>query len=405
MWFSDPAWWEVLMAVATVVVMIVGLVLQQRYRQRSIVRRESMRQQQDQVSLARLDAVKNIRKPSARRKPSPRVTEEIPSESAETQAHQSAERHSRGSGRRIGILLVVAAGLGAGLGTFIGLFDDWTASGRSSSWLSKGKTLAIEKMDEEKCKYEPNIKIYMPKHVSLRQEQRRQFDEWGPNLEVVLKCFEKAVEEDPNNPLAHRLKADLLSQMTPPRSEKALRAYDACLAIRPNDFEALVGKALVLRDMNRQREGLTYVDKALSLDDSRKGAWLLKARLHLETEEEPDEAFRASLEALAQDPEYTEAWILNGISHGRLGRWAESQSALSKATHLDERDVLSLSTEDFPDDATVWVARAVWFKHRGDLSDATECFQKALQCKKVEIPGEERQRILAEVAVPPELEF
>jgi predicted O-linked N-acetylglucosamine transferase (SPINDLY family) len=82
---------------------------------------------------------------------------------------------------------------------------------------------------------------------------------------------------------------------------QALAAYDAALALEPEQLEALIARALVLYQLKRRAEALTSIDAALDLDPTNATALEIRARLLLLLKDgaRAESALRA---ALAQQP-------------------------------------------------------------------------------------------------------
>ncbi len=90
------------------------------------------------------------------------------------------------------------------------------------------------------------------------------------------------------------------------QSAKAIPFFDKCLAISYTDMDAYLEKSIALYDLEKYKESLTVLDKAIALQNNFDAAYYYKGRT-LEKLNNSAEAIEAYRLALMYDPQYTEA--------------------------------------------------------------------------------------------------
>ncbi len=90
------------------------------------------------------------------------------------------------------------------------------------------------------------------------------------------------------------------------QSAKAIPFFDKCLAISYTDMDAYLEKSIALYDLEKYKESLTVLNKAIALQNNFDAAYYYKGRTleKLNINLEAIEAYRL---ALMYDPQYTEA--------------------------------------------------------------------------------------------------
>ncbi len=90
------------------------------------------------------------------------------------------------------------------------------------------------------------------------------------------------------------------------QAAKAIPFFDKCLAISYTDMDAYLEKSIALYDLEKYKESLSVLDKAIALQNNFDAAYYYKGRT-LEKLNNPAEAIEAYRLALLYDPQYTEA--------------------------------------------------------------------------------------------------
>ena len=80
----------------------------------------------------------------------------------------------------------------------------------------------------------------------------------------ALKAFDKAIELNPQNPIALDGKGTALYNLN--KSNEELKAFDKAIELNPQDTIALNGKGIALRDLGKSDEALKAFDKAIELN-------------------------------------------------------------------------------------------------------------------------------------------
>jgi tetratricopeptide (TPR) repeat protein len=172
------------------------------------------------------------------------------------------------------------------------------------------------------------------KAISLRNVHR--YEEAAAEIHLLL-------AQDPESAFAYFQLALTYSAMPEGAKEKALEAINGAIAIEPTDPDYLSTKALILNDMDRNKEALGVANDALGIEPGFY-QWFAKAS-SLAGLRKWSEAREACDKALELDPDYDSALDLknnllriqgdlDGAESGtmeQLSRNAESPAALSNA--------------------------------------------------------------------------
>ncbi len=92
----------------------------------------------------------------------------------------------------------------------------------------------------------------------------------------ALACFDKAIQQAPDNALAHSNRGLLLGEIN--RHEEALASCDRAIALMPTLAEAFVNRGHALRALNKYEEAFRSYEQALSLSPELPflvGLWLM----------------------------------------------------------------------------------------------------------------------------------
>ena len=193
------------------------------------------------------------------------------------------------------------------------------------------------------------------KAISLRNLHR--YDDAIAELHLIL-------AQDPENAFVFFQLALTYSAM-PDRDAKALEAIDGALGVEPNDADYLSTKALILVDLDRDKEALKVADEAVALDpDSYQ--WYARATA-LSGLRKWKDAKKACEQALEIDPDYDAALNLKNVL-------ARVQGDLDSAD-MGTMQQLSRNAEN-----PVALSNAGWTQlQRGERAKAEELFREALR--------------------------
>ncbi|MCX6841550.1 MAG: serine/threonine-protein kinase [candidate division WOR-3 bacterium] len=182
--------------------------------------------------------------------------------------------------------------------------------------------------------------------------------------EEAIRCFDKALELDPQEALAWDNKGSSLDSLG--RYEEAIRCYDKALELDPRNAAVWYNKGLSLDSLDRYEEAIHCHDKALELDPRFALAWCNKGNC-LSSLGHYEEAVRSYDKALELDPRKAGAWDNKGFSLNLLGRYDDAIRCFDKALELDPRY------------ASAWLSKGASLHELGRHEEALSCFDKALE--------------------------
>ena len=87
----------------------------------------------------------------------------------------------------------------------------------------------------------------------------------------AIKCYDKAIEIDPDNPVVWNNKGLALDSLG--KYDEAITSYDKAIKIDPNDADAWNNKGLALDSLGKYDEAITSYDKAIKIDPNDADAW------------------------------------------------------------------------------------------------------------------------------------
>jgi tetratricopeptide (TPR) repeat protein len=157
------------------------------------------------------------------------------------------------------------------------------------------------------------------------------------DVEKSLLYFDAALKQQPNAVLLCS-RGTVLGALG--RHAEALAAYDAVLAINPQDAIAHYGRACVLYDLGRHAEALAAYDASLAIDPQHavahcsRGTMLGILGRHVE-------ALAAYDASLAIDPQHAVAHCSRGTMLGILGRHVEALAAYDAALAIDPQRAIA----------------------------------------------------------------
>ena len=189
---------------------------------------------------------------------------------------------------------------------------------------------------------------FVDHYVAERRAQTlRQWMKIGIGLAVVALIlgvlFNTVLKPDPAVVEAQaRYEASLKALAETRDYETALAEIDQGLAVRPDDFEALILKGIILQLMERPDDAEAVFDEAAALAPSQEFVALGKGRVRMMLGH-PLIAKELAEESIALNEEFAEGWFLLGQTYDQLGQTPEAFEAMEKASELaleQENDTL-----------------------------------------------------------------
>jgi Flp pilus assembly protein TadD len=148
--------------------------------------------------------------------------------------------------------------------------------------------------------------------------------------EQAVECFDKALEENPNDSWAWFNKGVSLHRLG--SLGEALYCYDRALELSPNDADLLSNKGIALRTLGRADEAVECYKKALEINPVDSGIW-------------------SNL----------------GVTYRVLGQTDEALKSYDKALDIDQYDV------------GVWLNKAAALQSEGRFDEAINCYEAVLK--------------------------
>jgi tetratricopeptide (TPR) repeat protein len=228
-------------------------------------------------------------------------------------------------------------------------------------WNNKGNEELRNKKPQEalKCfdkaiELEPNNPIYWCiKGIALYLLER---------YEEAIECYDKAIELNPNNPDYWDNKANALKELE--RHEEAIECYDKAIELNPNNPGYWSGKGIALMELKRYEEAIECYDRAIELNPNNPWYWIIKgiALMELKRYEEAIECYDRAIKLNPNNPIY---WNIKGNALSSLKRYEEAIECYDRAIKLN------------PNDPIYWNNKAVVLEELGRHIEAEKCYQKA----------------------------
>jgi len=129
-------------------------------------------------------------------------------------------------------------------------------------------------------------------------------------------------------------------------SDLALDYYNSALAVRPDDDEALYGKAIYLQNQKRYEEAMELYEYMVSVDDQNTLAWYNQGYIALEINNDPETATAYFERAIELFPEYIDAIYNLGLCYERTGDFDTAQVYYKQALEINPQyDLAALGME------------------------------------------------------------
>ncbi len=148
--------------------------------------------------------------------------------------------------------------------------------------------------------------------------------------EQAIECFDKALDENPNDSWAWFNKGVSLHRLG--LLGEALFCYDKALTYNPNDSDLMSNKGILLRTLGKTDEALECYERALELSPHDPGIW-------------------SNL----------------GVTYRVLGMVDKALEAYNKALEIDSQDV------------GVWLNKAAALQSEGRFDEAIQCYESILK--------------------------
>jgi tetratricopeptide (TPR) repeat protein len=87
----------------------------------------------------------------------------------------------------------------------------------------------------------------------------------------AIKCYDKAIEIDPDNPVVWNNKGLALNSLG--KYDEAITSYDKAIEIDPDDADTWNNKGLALNSLGKYDEAITSYDKAIEIDPDDADTW------------------------------------------------------------------------------------------------------------------------------------
>ncbi|MFN3527557.1 MAG: tetratricopeptide repeat protein [Candidatus Altarchaeaceae archaeon] len=146
-------------------------------------------------------------------------------------------------------------------------------------------------------------------------------------FEEAIKCYDKAIELDPNYLEARNNKGVVLSLME--KFEEAIKCYDKALEINPNIPEVWNNKGVALGHLKRYGEEIRCYNKAIEINPNYPKAYYNKG-IALRNLEMYEDAFKTLIKASELNPNDMSIWFELGYTAGYLMRDLEKRIIQTK---------------------------------------------------------------------------
>jgi len=180
----------------------------------------------------------------------------------------------------------------------------------------------------------------------------------------ALKCFDKAIELEPNEPIYWNNKGFALDELK--RYEEAIECYDRAIKLNPNNPIYWNNKGYALKELKRYEEAIECYDRAIELNPNEPIYWNEKgiALDELKRYEEAIECYDRAIELNPNNPIY---WNNKGYALSELKRYEEAIECYDKAIELN------------PNDPAYWYNKGNALKELKRYEEAIECYDRAIE--------------------------
>ncbi len=147
------------------------------------------------------------------------------------------------------------------------------------------------------------------------------------NYEGAIKCFEKVLELEPDNPTALTCKGIALADLG--RESESMQCFDSLLESEPNVHATINNKAQALSRLGKLDEAIELYDKIIEINPNYEKAYYNKGLIFQEREK-LDEAIELYDKAIEINPNYEKALISKNLAQIKKNISSESIPLSSK---------------------------------------------------------------------------
>lgn len=220
---------------------------------------------------------------------------------------------------------------------------------------------ALESFDQAQTIKPDNPTFWIQKGIVLKSLQRPQ--EVKVFYQEALAVYEEMIDKNDQDPATWSDKGFVLLQLN--RPQEAYAAYDKALRINDKFYEALLGKANVLTISQQHEEALQMLDRAISYYPEDYQVWYNRGNLQLQVFNQPDPALKSFTKATQINPNFSPAWLGQGLALSNLQRYSGSLVALNTAKELN------------PQNPFVWLNLGIVYEALGNPESALDAYKLA----------------------------
>ncbi len=241
----------------------------------------------------------------------------------------------------------------------------------ASAWHGKGLALiSLERTQESLAAFDTakaiqpqDPTVWQSKGLALEYLQRQQ--EAIKVYEEALAVYEETVKKKPIDSTAWTDRGTVLSKFQ--RFPEAINSYEKALKIKPDFYEALLGKANVLASLQRYDEALKFYDQVVKTKPNDYQTWHIRGDLLARSKKDYKAAIKSYDQALEFQPRFYPALLGKGLALTSLEQYSEALSAVDKAKDIQANDQY------------VWANRGFVLEKMGKKAEAIASYEKAIE--------------------------
>lgn len=161
------------------------------------------------------------------------------------------------------------------------------------------------------------------------------------NYEASLDAFSKAIQQDPENAMAWKLKGAALNALS--RFEDGINCLNKALDLDPQSGNAWELKGFALNQLGRFEEGLECTNKSIELEPN-SNAWNNKG-FSFYALGKYENAIDCYENAISFDPNCANCWSNKGIALNEQGNYEEARMCFDKAIVLNPKNAARYERE------------------------------------------------------------
>jgi tetratricopeptide (TPR) repeat protein len=182
--------------------------------------------------------------------------------------------------------------------------------------------------------------------------------------EEAIRCFDKAIELDPDNGPAWTNKSWALNLLS--RYDEAIECCNKAIEINNNQKMAWFNKGVSLDKLERFYEAIECYDKTIELDPNDANAWMNKGT-SLDKLERFYEAIECYDKTIELDPDNADHWMNKGATLDKLERFYEAIECCNKAIEIN------------PNNANAWNSKAWILANTNRHNEALPLVERSLE--------------------------